>query len=102
MGEDIFDVIEEYGLEGIKSYKLRFKQGGRAIYNDPAFNTRESALWEGDRWIRQNPNHRIVQDTFFEKEVLTSEDVSETGKTSLTSSEPTTSGTQSSNTTVKS
>lgn len=101
-GEDVFDVIEEYIEEGVKQYKLRFKQGGRALPTDPAFNTKDSAVWEGDRWVRLNSNHRIVQDAFFEKEVLTSEDVSETGKTSSTSLEPTTNGTQSSNTMVKS
>ena len=107
-GEDIFDVVEEQEVEGFKYFILKFKSGGREIsvsghiFNTRKFNTKESALWEADRWVRLNPNHKLVQDAFFENEVLASEDVSEIGKTSSTSLEQMTSGTQSLNTTEKS
>ena len=98
MGEDIFEVVDVRNTKGETiTWMLRFKSGGKFL--DGQFKTKETAEWEADRWVRMNPNHRIVHDAFFEKEVLTPEDVSKTGQPFSTSIQTSTDTTQSSNTT---
>ncbi len=100
MGEDIFEVMDVRNAQGENiTWMLRFK--GTNKYLEGQFKTKQTAEWEADRWVRLNPNHRIVHDAFFEKEVLTPEDVSKTGQPFSTSIVTNTDTTQSSDTTEK-
>lgn len=68
-GTDIFEVYEEYGEGGIKSYRLRTKSG-KQFPDNPSFLTKDSAEWEADRWVRKFPEHPLVVDAIFERDVL--------------------------------
>ncbi len=77
---DIFDIVEEPNdLTGKMVFKLKFKNPDLQLEYGYAAesSTKDNAEWEGDRWIRQNPNHRAVQDMIFEKAFLDDEAVVE-------------------------
>lgn len=73
-GEDIFEVIsllDEHGKH--MAWKLKFRSGQGVL--DEQFKSIATAEWEADRWVRKNPDHRLVNDAIFERDILENEEV---------------------------
>ena len=70
-GDDVFEAVEFKDEDGKITWKLKAYNGDFLKdsygHDDAKFDNKDSALWEADRWVRRNPDHKYVQDKLVEK-----------------------------------